>query len=88
MQNLLKFLLQSVAKSLCHVARFRAVGLIGGIKRVCSYCKWFFQGVCLYEGSLLDSAEVYSRCTEEASRCSHCNTRFFAEVQKRRFVSL
>ena len=24
----------SVAKSLCHVARFRAVGLIGGIKRV------------------------------------------------------
>ena len=24
----------AVAKSLCHVARFRAVGLIGGIKRV------------------------------------------------------
>ena len=24
----------SVAKSLCHVAKFRAVGLIGGIKRV------------------------------------------------------
>ena len=40
------------------------------------------------EGSLLDSAEVYSRCTEEASRCSHCNTRLFAEIQKRRFVSL
>ena len=25
----------SVAKSLCHKARFRAVGLIGGVKRVC-----------------------------------------------------
>ena len=45
MQNLLKFLLQSVAKSLCHIARFRAVGLIGGIKRVCSSYKCFFQGV-------------------------------------------
>ncbi len=27
-----------VAKSLCHVARFRAIGLIGGVKRVSIYC--------------------------------------------------
>ncbi len=27
----------SVAKSLCHTARFRAVGLIGGVKRVSVY---------------------------------------------------
>ena len=40
------------------------------------------------KGSLLGSAEIYSRCTEEASRRGHCNTRLFAEVQKGRFVLL
>ena len=44
--------------------------------------------VCMNKASLLGSAEVYSRCTEEASRRSHCNTRLFAEVQKGRFVLL
>ncbi len=32
----------SVAKSLCHKARFRAVGLIGGVKRVCIIIINFF----------------------------------------------
>lgn len=30
----------SVAKSLCHIARFRAVGLVGGIKRVRQNWNW------------------------------------------------
>ena len=52
----------SVAKSLCHKARFRAVGLIGGIRRVGAsiYAGGNFQGSFCFIHNLLHPKKIVS----------------------------